>query len=137
MFKKRKQTSCACSRNLVSSTASFLVVKVLSRNDVRRTDCALILKNKNKSKKIALVNSFSSSANVNSTTLRYRETRVYHTIYINIFLHFMSNQYYLVLLLCERLTRRLCASANRLLSCSVFNCSIRSRISTSSHISVH
>lgn len=34
-------TSCALSRSRVSSTASFLVVSVLSRNDVRRTDCAL------------------------------------------------------------------------------------------------
>lgn len=36
-------TSCARKRNRVSSTASFLVVSVLSRNDVRRTDCALKL----------------------------------------------------------------------------------------------
>lgn len=43
--------------------------------------------------------------------------------------------FYLVLLLCERRTRRRCASANLLLSCSLFNCSIRSRISASSQIS--
>lgn len=43
---------------------------------------------------------------------------------------------YLVLLLCERRTLRLCASANRLLSCSDFSCSIRSRISASSQISI-
>uniref|UniRef100_A0A2M4DJ17 Secreted protein n=1 Tax=Anopheles darlingi TaxID=43151 RepID=A0A2M4DJ17_ANODA len=41
----------------------------------------------------------------------------------------------LVLLLCDRRTRLRCASANRLLSCSVFSCSIRSRISGSSQIS--
>lgn len=37
----RQLTSCARKRNLVSSTASFFVVNVLSRRDVRRTDCAL------------------------------------------------------------------------------------------------
>lgn len=42
-----KLTSCARSRRRVSSTASFFVVSVLSRNDVRRTDCALFRK-KNK-----------------------------------------------------------------------------------------
>lgn len=34
-------TSWACNRSRVSSTASFLVVSVLSRSDVRRTDWAL------------------------------------------------------------------------------------------------
>lgn len=41
-----KLTSCARSRRRVSSTASFFVVSVLSRNDVRRTDCALFRKKK-------------------------------------------------------------------------------------------
>lgn len=41
---------------------------------------------------------------------------------------------HLVLLLCDRLTRLRWASANLLLSCSVFSCSIRSLISASSHI---
>ena len=35
------RTSCACNRSLVSSTASFFVVNVLSLRDVRLTDCAL------------------------------------------------------------------------------------------------
>lgn len=109
-------TSWARKRSRVSSTASFFVVNVLSRNDVRRTDCALfIIQNKR----------ISSYQIINKGSLFQRDS---YSFDLNI---------YRVLLLCERRTRRLWASAKRLLSCSDFNCSMRSRISASSQMSAN
>lgn len=122
----QRPTSCARKRSLVSSTASFFVVNVLSRRDVRRTDCALCHRRrmendiKTKLHKYVLVGYGYEMFSWGCLLLRQWQLRLI----------------YLVLLLCERRTRRRCASAKRLLSCSFFNCSIRSRISASSQISV-
>lgn len=126
LIKWKILTSWACNLSLVSSTASFLVVNVLSRSDVLRTDCALECMKENQ---------------INFRRVTKNPSKIINSP-VDFIGKLMQTAYqkkankiiYLVLLLCERLTRLRWASANLLLSCSVLSCSIRSLISASSHI---